>query len=118
MSEKTWYLIFTNIMFVLYSLTGVLGKYAAGEEGITVRFIVLYGLYFFLMGVYAIGWQQVIRRIPLMVAYANKAAVVLWGLIWGVLLFHEIVTIGKLIGMAMVMVGIILSAGSDERERQ
>lgn len=65
-------------MFALYSLTGVLGKNAAGEDGVTLRFVALYGLSLLLMGVYAIGWQQVIKRIPLMVAYANKAVVVLW----------------------------------------
>lgn len=36
----------------------------------------------------------------------------------GVLLFEEDVTVGKLIGMAMVMAGIILFAGSDESERR
>ena len=116
MSDKLRYIILANLMFAVYSLTSVLGKYAAGEDGVTLRFVALYGLSLTLMGVYAIGWQQVIKRIPLMVAYANKAVVVLWGLIWGVLLFGEAVTAGKLIGMAMVMAGIILFAGSDESE--
>ena len=39
MNEIISYLIIANIMFAIYSLTGVLGKYAAAENELTVRFI-------------------------------------------------------------------------------
>ena len=42
-----------------------------------------------ILGIYAIGWQQVIKRMPLTTAYANKAVTLVWGLVWGLLLFHE-----------------------------
>ena len=47
-----------------------------------------------------------------MVVCANKAVVV----IWGVLLFNEVTTIGKLLGIAMVMAGIVLYAKSDKTD--
>ena len=49
----------------------------------------------------AIGWQQVIKRIPLTTAFANKAVTVVWGLVWGALFFREAVTPGKLLGAAL-----------------
>ena len=58
--------------------------------------------------IYAIGWQQVIKRIPLTTAYANKAVTTIWGTIWGVLLFHEGFSAGKLAGIAIIISGIVL----------
>ena len=33
--------------------------------------------------VYAVGWQQVIKHLPLTTAYANKAVTVVWGILLG-----------------------------------
>ena len=80
------------------------------------RFLLLYGGSLCLMMVYAIVWQQVIKKLPLMVAYANKAVIVFWGLIWGILFFNEKITLGKFAGVVMVMAGIVLFAGSEGSE--
>lgn len=61
-----------------------------------------------LLGVYAIGWQQIIKRMPLTAAYANKAVTTVWGLVWGVLFFKERVTFGKIIGVILVVAGVAL----------
>lgn len=61
-----------------------------------------------LLGFYAIGWQQIIKRLPLTTAFANKAVTIVWGMIWGLLFFNEKITTGKVIGALLVMVGIIL----------
>ena len=65
-----------------------------------------------LLGVYALLWQQVIKRFELSVAYANKAITLLWALVWGILIFHEEITPGKVIGILLVMAGIyVLNTG-------
>ena len=79
----------------------------------SVRFCLYYGTVILLLGVYAIGWQQVIKRIPLTTAFANKAVTVVWGLVWGALFFHEAVTPGKLLGAALVIAGVILFERAD-----
>jgi hypothetical protein len=66
-----------------------------------------------LLGVYAIGWQQVIKRMPLSSAYANRAVTVIWGLFWGVVLFGESITPGKIIGALLIVAGIALYAHID-----
>jgi len=63
--------------------------------------------------IYALGWQQIIKHLPLSTAYANKAVTMIWGLIWGVLFFGEIVTVGKCIGIIMIILGIVVFAFSD-----
>lgn len=106
------YFVIVHVMFMICSLTSVLNKLAAQENKIGIRFLVFYGGTLALMGIYAIVWQQIIKKIPLMVAYANKAVVIVWGLLWGVLFFNEDVTIGKVVGVAMVISGVVLFARS------
>ena len=49
-------------------------------------------------------------------AFANKAVTVVWGIIWGAVFFHESITVGKVIGAALVIVGVVIYARADEGE--
>ena len=66
------------------------------------------------MALYAFFWQQILRRVDLHVAYANKAMGLLWSLLWSVLLFHETLSLRSIIGLLAVCVGVVLV--SDRRE--
>ena len=68
-----------------------------------------------MLGVYAIGWQQIIKRLPLTFAYANKAATTIWTCVWGVLVFHEHISVRRLIGVFTIIIGIVLYALSEEK---
>ena len=110
-------LILLHIMLMIYSLSGVCSKMAGAETGITFRFCLFYAVIIGLLGFYAVGWQQIIKRIPLTTAYANKAVTVAWGLVWGLLFFQERITAGKIIGALLVIGGVILFAVSDRKEK-
>ena len=69
-----------------------------------------------LLGIYAIGWQQIIKRIPLTLAFANKSVTVIWGLIWGAIFYHEQITIGKVVGAMLIISGIVLYAFSSRND--
>ena len=101
-------------MLMVYSMSGICSKLASGESFLSVRFCIYYAVIIALLGVYAIGWQQVIKRIPLTTAFANKAVTVVWGIVWGWFFFGESITPGKLIGAGMVIAGVVLFAKSDE----
>ena len=58
-------------------------------------------------------WQQIIRVLPLTTAFANTAVTTAWGLLWGLLFFHEQITIGKIVGVALVISGVILFSAAD-----
>ena len=102
-----------HLMLMLYSMSEICSKKEAGESFLSVRFCLYYGTVILLLGVYAIGWQQVIKRIPLTTAFANKAVTVVWGLVWGALFFREAVTPGKLLGAVLVIAGVILFERAD-----
>lgn len=102
-----------HLLLVMYSVTGICGKLAGQYPTFSLKFCFFYGIAIVLLGLYAIGWQQIIKRLPLSVAFANKAVTVIWGSVWGSLFFHETVTIGKVVGALMVILGVVLYARSD-----
>lgn len=102
-----------HIIFLLFSLIGVCSKTAAGQEFLSFKFCLFYGMVIFGLFVYALVWQQMLKRLPLVTAYANKAVTVVWGIIWGYVFFGEKVTVNKLIGAVIVIAGVILVVASD-----
>ena len=107
--------LFLHLLLMVYSTSGILSKLAAGKTFLSWPFLLLYGSVIVLLGVYALGWQQVLKRVPLSVAYANKAITVLWGGVWGVLVFREHLSPGKVIGGVLVLAGIALYGWADGR---
>jgi drug/metabolite transporter (DMT)-like permease len=112
---KTLFLL--HIMLMIYSMSGICSKLASQQQFLSVKFCMYYALIILLLGFYAIGWQQIIKRLPLTTAFANKAVTVVWGLVWGCVFFQEKITFGKLAGAVLVIVGVVIFAKADEVEQ-
>lgn len=74
---------------MIYSMSGICSKLASGEKFLSPHFCLYYAIIILLLGFYAIGWQQIIKRLPLTTAFANKAVTVVWGIIWGAVFFRK-----------------------------
>ena len=61
-----------------------------------------------ILGIYAIFWQQILKKFTLTTAFFNKAVIVIWGMIWGTLFFKEKITLNMIIGAIIVLIGISL----------
>lgn len=105
-----------HLILLIYSISVICSKMAGKYPFFSLQFCIFYGFAILLLGIYAIAWQQIIKRLPLSVAFANKAVTVIWGSIWGAILFQESITIGKIFGIFMVIAGIILYAYSENLE--
>ena len=70
-----------------------------------------------ILGVYALLWQQMIKKFELSVAYTNRAMALLWSMLWAVVLFHDRVTMKNVIGVALVIVGTLIVNGGEEEAR-
>ncbi len=117
MSKTKWKsIILLNILLMVYSMSGICSKKAADARFLSIEFCIYYGIIIALLGVYAIGWQQIIKRLPLTLAFANKAVTVIWGLVWGLIFFRESITVGKTIGAILVVAGVVLFAGADKED--
>ena len=103
---------------LIYSLTTVISKLVSGYDFFSKQFIILYLVDFAVLGIYAILWQQLLKRFELSVAYANKAMTLLWSLLWSTLLFHEKVTPARCIGVLFVIAGTIMINLPGESEHE
>lgn len=109
--------IVLHLLLLVYSLTGIFSKLASNHSFFSLCFFVYYGMVIVLLGIYAIGWQQVIKKMNLTAAFANKAITVVWGIVWGILFFGEHLTPGRFVGAILVVSGVVLFATA-EREEQ
>lgn len=109
------YLILNLILF-FYSLGSICSKIASGKQFLTFEFILFYGLSLFTLAVYALLWQQVIKKVPLNIAYANKAITLVWGMIWGAVVFKEQITLANIIGAVVVLAGVLLMVTGGEKK--
>ncbi len=113
--SKLKVLLVLHIMLMIYSVSGICSKLAAGEPFLSIKFCLYYMAIILLLGFYAIGWQQIIKRLDLTTAFANKAVTVVWGIIWGLVFFKESITVWKIVGAAFVIGGIVLFSISDRK---
>ncbi len=102
-----------HLLLMVYSANSILSKLASQQTFLSWPFLLLYAGVVALLGVYALGWQQVLKRIPLSAAYANKAVTVVWGCVWGMLVFKEQLTPGKAAGGLLVLAGIAFYGWAD-----
>jgi drug/metabolite transporter (DMT)-like permease len=107
-------LIFLQMIVVIYTLSSVVLKKAADTAFFSLPFIGLYALEIGILGVYAICWQQIIKKVDLSIAYANRAVALLWSMVWAVVFFDERITIPNLIGVMIVIAGTIIVNSDDE----
>lgn len=115
MKKSSYHVYFLlHCLLLFYSLGAVCSKMAGKAEFLSAPFIFYYSLVLLNLFIYAILWQQILKRIPLITAFANKAIVVVWGMIWGVLLFKETISIWNVIGTIVIILGIFMVVRSDE----
>ena len=115
MKGKAKILVMLHILLMIYSINGICSKLAAQYPFFSIRFCFFYGIVILLLGFYAIGWQQIIRHLPLSIAFANKSVTVIWGMIWSVLLFDETITWTRLLGVIFVVIGVIIFLTADKK---
>ena len=103
-----------QIVIAIYTLSTVFAKFASGQEFMSFKFILYYGLEMLILAIYAIVWQQLIKKFDISVAYANKAMGLLWSIVWAILIFNETITIKNIIGVIIVIIGTIIVNSEDE----
>ncbi len=114
--KKFKYYIMLHLLLFLYSTCGIFSKTAAGKEFLSIEWCVNYGIVIALMGIYALLWQQILKKFPLNIAFSSKAVTLIWSMLWGVIIFKETLTITNIIGAVIVIAGVILM-GSGEGEK-
>ena len=111
--KKGKHIFLLQLVVMVYTLATVAAKFAAGYKPLSKEFILFYGIELVILVIYAILWQQIIKRMDLSIAYANKAFGIFWTLLWAILFFKEAVTWKNILGIVVVFSGIMV-VNSDE----
>jgi drug/metabolite transporter (DMT)-like permease len=101
----------------VYSFSMVAARLASQNDFLTPGYILFFGLEIAILGIYAVLWQQVIKRFDLSVAYINKSVTLLWSMLWNYLIFSQGITFRKVLGVLIVMAGVVfmnLGEGRDD----
>lgn len=114
MNQRIKWILILNLVLGVYSLSAVCSKFAAKQETKSILFVLFYGLVLLLLALYALGWQQVIKHLPLTTAYANKAITVVWGIVLGQLIFGERITFKQFIAAGLIILGVVLYVRAED----
>lgn len=110
---STKQVILIQLAVILFTFSGIAGKTAAGYDILSLPFILFIGLELFILGCYAIIWQQIIKRFPLSLAYVNRATSIFWSMLWAFLIFGERISVNNILGVLVIFTGIMV-VNSDE----
>jgi drug/metabolite transporter (DMT)-like permease len=93
---------------LVYSLSTVCANFASKHEFLSLGYIFFFGLEFAVLALYAVLWQQAIKRFQLSIAYAGKAVSLMWSMLWSFLIFSQGITVKKVLGVLLVMAGVVV----------
>lgn len=110
--------ILLHAALLIYSTSGLFSKNASRHPFLSLPFILFYGGMIAVLGIYAILWQQVIKRMNVTTAYANKAVTVVWGVVLGILFFQEKISLRQVIACAVIILGTVLYVRADQNEKR
>lgn len=98
--------------FLIYSFASVFTKLASGHPFLSWPYLLWLAGAVAVLGVYAVLWQQILKRMPVSDAYMFKGTSLIFILILSWLFFGEAITVTNMIGAALIIGGIALNAKS------
>lgn len=103
-------IIFLLITNLIYATVGIFTKLASLQVFMSWRYLFAFAGAVGVIGIYAILWQQIIRRIELSTAYMFKGTTIIFTMLFAYWLFGEPITWNNIVGAIIIIVGIVLFA--------
>ena len=100
------------LIFLFGAFSGVFSKFASQYEAMSFPYMAFLTASVLVLGVYAILWQQIIKRMPVSDAYMLRGMTGFIGLALAYIIFSEPITMCNVIGTAVTIFGIVLYARS------
>ena len=72
------------------------------------KLLLLLALMIFLLGIYALIWQMIIKKAKIAVVYANKSSYLFWTQLAAFVIFGENISFYNIVGIAIIFTGVIL----------
>ena len=96
--------------FFIYTSSGVFSKLASQQDFLSIEYFAYLCCTIGVLGIYAILWQQIIKRMHISKAYMFKGLTAIFGLLFANLIFGEIISLKNAIGTVFIISGITLFA--------
>lgn len=103
------------VAFLIYSTTGVFNKLASGNEFLSTGYLSYFAIAILTIGIYAVLWQLILKKVPLTQAFLFKSITVLFSFCFAYFIFDETITWKNLLGGALIIVGIIVNSQSSTK---
>ena len=95
------------LVYLFYSTVSIATKFTSMQEMLSLRYFMGLAIVVAMLGIYAIIWQQVLKRIELTTAYMFKGTSLIFVLLFSALIFNETITLWNVVGTALIVGGIV-----------
>lgn len=113
MSKKN--IIWCVFIYMIFSISSVLMKLASQANDIIPKFI-LFGASIGILVFFSLLWQKILQKSDLIKPYLFKSTTIIWGLIFGIMIFGEVVTWNMIIGVILTMIGVIFTVQGGKQD--
>lgn len=97
---------------MIYTCVGICTKMASLQPTGSWPYLLWFGGAVAIIALYALLWQQVLRRIELSTAYMFKGTTLIFTMLIAALLFGEHITTTNIVGSLIIVTGIVILARS------
>lgn len=101
-------IIFAIAIYTIFPLSNVFMKIASNTEHFMIKMI-WFCLSIGVLGIFSLLWQKLLKNVDLVKAYIFKSTTIIWSVLYGMMLFHEQITLNMLLGMFITTVGVIIT---------
>ena len=95
------------LVYFIYATVSIATKFTSMQEMLSLRYFMGLAIVVAMLGIYAIIWQQVLKRIELTTAYMFKGTSLIFVLLFSALIFNETITLWNVVGAAFIVGGIV-----------
>ena len=98
---------------IIFAVSSICGKLASRYDFLSGTYLLWFFLELLFLGIYAVLWQQIIKKVDISIAYANKATVIFWSMLFAFVIFSEKITLMNIIGVILIFMGIVMVNRND-----
>ena len=110
-------ILFAIGVYIIFPFSSILMKFASGAENLIYKGLLFVGS-ILVLGIFSILWQKLLHRVDLTKAYLFKSTTIIWNVLYGVLIFHEKISLAMVIGMVITNFGVMVTIlGGNENEQ-
>ena len=107
-------ILFLVAINMLYACVSIFTKYASQSEFVSWNYVWAVLSAIGVMGLYAMLWQQILKRVELSFAYMFKGTSIVFVMLLAHVIFGEQITWNNIIGAIIIILGIVLYAYSSK----